>query len=152
MGPAAYSQRSAMTRRLAIDPGDVHVGYAYGERDVTKAGEWTPEECVENLVQMLTRNEVDEIVIEEYVLYQQEYANQAWSPMLTPQLIGAIKLVAHWFRIPIVEQGAYAKKPTRAKMKRLGIRHVGTVIHSMDAELHFHHRRMREEAACRGSS
>jgi hypothetical protein len=142
-----------MIRHLAIDPGDIHVGYAYdGQSDGVIAGEWTPKECCENLVQMLTRNEVDEIIIEEFVLYQQEYANQAWSPMLTSQLIGAIKLVAYWFRIPMIEQGAYIKKPTRAKMRRLGIEHVGSVIHSMDAELHLHYRRLREEASCRGSS
>lgn len=132
--------------RIAIDPGDVHVGWAYHSGDDVEAGETTPSGICEALVQMLTREMVDEVVIEEFVLYDREYSNQTWSPMKTSQLIGALKLICHWFHIPVVEQGAYIKKPTRAKMKALGIEHVkGGSIHSRDAELHLYYRKLRSE-------
>lgn len=134
-------------RRIAIDPGDTHVGYAYnGFGSAVTTGEWTPAECCDELIDMFTKNEVDEVVLEEFVLYQQEYANQAWSPMKTSQLIGAIKLICRWFRIPWVEQGAYIKKPTRAQLRGRGIRQVGKDVHEKDAELHLYHRILRDRA------
>jgi len=86
---------------------------------------------------------VDEVIVEEFRLYDREYANQTWSPMKTSQLIGAIKLICHWFRIPLIEQGAYVKKPTRAKMKVRGVQHHPGSIHSRDAELHLYYRKWR---------
>lgn len=137
-------------KRIAIDPGDIHVGWAKHAPNpawVVTTGEWTPAECCDRLVELLTRNEIEEVVIEEFVLYQQEYANQAWSPMKTSQLIGAIKLVCRWFQIPWVEQGAYVKKPTRAQLRGRGIEQVGKEIHERDAELHLYNRILRERDA-----
>lgn len=128
---------------LAIDPGDIHVGWAYDDGDYIDAGEWTPTETTDRLVWMLTRKQVDEVVVEEFRLYNREYSNQTWSPMKTSQLIGAIKLICHWFRIPLIEQGAYIKKPTRRKMEVRGLKHVRGSIHSHDAELHLYHRKWR---------
>lgn len=130
-------------KRLVIDPGDEHVGWVLGGNSVIEVGEWRPTEACDAIVHLLTHRKVDEIVLEDFVLYDREYSNQTWSSLKTPQLIGAIKLIAHWFRIPVVLQGAHIKKPTRAKMKRLGIIHLGQSIHERDAELHYYYRKLR---------
>lgn len=132
-----------MIKRLSIDPGDEHVGWAYDGPEGVDAGEWRPTEATDRLTRLLTLDAVDEVILEEFKLYSREYANQTWSEMKTPQLIGAIKLICHWFRVPVVMQGAYIKKPTRAKMRRLGIKHHPGSIHSRDAELHLYNRKMR---------
>jgi hypothetical protein len=130
-------------KRLAIDPGDVHVGWAYDDDHTVTAGEWTPAETPDRIVAMLTRNQVDEIIIEEWVLYDWETEKQAWSDFKSSQLIGALKLVASWFRIPVVMQGANVKKPTRRQLAARGIKQVGPVIHARDAELHLYYRKLR---------
>ena len=143
--PAPCIKPSSRTRRLAIDPGDVHVGYAYDNTHRVVAGEWTPIECVENVTQMMTRGLVDEVVIEEFVLYEWETKKQAWSNFETSQLIGQIKLVCYFFKIPWVEQGANIKKPTRRQLQARGIEQVGPVIHARDAELHLYYRKLRRQ-------
>jgi hypothetical protein len=96
-------------------------------------------------VHLLTRNLVDEIILEEFVLYPEEYQNQVWSDMKTSQLIGALKLVAYWFRIPVVMQGAAIKTPTRHQCRARGIRLAGPSIHARDAELHLYNRILRRQ-------
>src|SRR4051812_14680119 len=112
--------------RLAIDPGDVHVGWASRAQGITLAGEWTVVEClrkVRECIEWADREELlMELVIEEYVLYPN--VNQSWSKMQTSQLIGALKLMAYESGVPVVEQGAYIKKPTRAQLKARGIKHL----------------------------
>lgn len=132
-------------RRLAIDPGDVHVGWAYDDEHYVTAGEWTPAETPDRVVEMLTRNQVDEIIIEEWVLYDWEAQKQAWSDFKSSQLIGALKVIGHWFRIPVVMQGADKKKPTRRQLQARGIKQVGHVIHARDAELHLYYRKLRSD-------
>jgi hypothetical protein len=119
------------------------VGWVYGDDVITEYGEWTPGECINKLTEMLTHDEIDEIVVEEWILYESDAKKQSWSKMLSSQLIGSIKTVAFFFRIPVVEQGAYIKKPTRAQMRGRKIRSVGGVIHTKDAELHWWHRKLR---------
>lgn len=132
-----------MVKRLAIDPGDVHVGYAYDGNGPVEADEWSPDRCIDELVYMLTNNLIDEIIVEEFVLYEDGIQKQAWSKLQTSQLIGGIKVVARWFRVPVVEQGAYIKKPTRKQLRARGIKQVGADIHARDAELHLYYRRLR---------
>lgn len=132
-----------MVKRLAIDPGDLHVGYAYDGYDSVIADEWTPKECIENVVQMLTRNEIDELILEEFVLYEWDAQKQSWSDFKTSQLNGALKVIAGWFMIPVVMQGADKKKPTRRQLQARGIKQVGSSIHARDAELHLYYRRLR---------
>lgn len=130
-------------KRLAIDPGDKHVGWAYDGTGEITAGEWTPAQCCDELILMMTRDEVDEVIIEEWVLYEWEAQKQAWSHFESSQLIGAIKLICRMFDIPWEEQGANIKKPTRRQLEARGIKQVGGSIHSSDAQLHLHHRRLR---------
>lgn len=135
-------------RRLAIDPGDIHVGYARNlPGGAVESGEWRPGEACNQIIHLLTHDEIDEIIIEEFVLYEDRAKEQSWSKLLTSQLIGALKLVAYMFRIPIVEQGAYIKKPTRAQLAGRGIALNRGSIHSGDAQLHLWYRilRMKQE-------
>lgn len=132
-----------MVKRLAIDPGDVHVGYAYDGDGGVSTGEWMPMECIDRLVYLFTRNLVDEVVVERFILYEMDIKKQAWSKLQTSQLIGGIKVVARMFQIPVVEQDATIKKPTRAQLRARKIKQVGADIHARDAELHLYYRRLR---------
>ena len=137
------------TQRLAIDPGDVHVGWAYhdGSKSLdVVTGEWRPTESCDEVVHLMTKNKVDELILEEFVLYADRASDQIWSPMKTSQLIGALKLVAHWFRIPVVEQGAYIKNATRNQLRGRNIKQVGSGTHARDAELHLYYRVLRERS------
>jgi hypothetical protein len=90
---------------------------------------------------------IDELIIEEFVLYDREYANQTWSPMKTSQLIGQLKFAARGPRgshgIEVVEQGAYIKKAIRRQLVARGIRQTGEGSHARDAELHLWYRVLR---------
>lgn len=132
---------------LAIDPGDVHVGYAHMNSDETivVTGEWTPAEACQAVITMMTQNLVDELIVEEFILYDRDIGKQAWSKLQTSQLIGAFKLIAWMFRIPLIEQGAWIKKPTRKQLQARGIKQVGMVIHERDAELHLYYRVLRRK-------
>lgn len=131
-------------KRLAIDPGDRHVGWArILDSGLVRTGEWTPSECCDQVIWLMTRNLVEELIIEEFVLYTREYSNQTWSDLPTVQLIGALKHIAHMFRIPVFMQGAAIKTPTRAQVKRRKIILRGPSIHARDAELHLYYRILR---------
>lgn len=130
--------------RLAIDPGDKHVGWAFQDpNEVVTAGEWTISEAPSRVREILWRwsNHARELVIEEFLLYPDK--NQSWSPMLTSQLIGALKLIAHDEGVPVLEQGASIKKPTRRQLKARGIKQVEGSVHASDAQLHLWYRILR---------
>lgn len=144
------ARTSTFMKRLAVDPGDKHVGWAYAPYDApnwdVELGEWTPTEAVDRVVWMMTRRMIDELILEEFVLYEWEAKKQSWSHFLTSQLIGGLKVVAYFFRIPVVEQSATKKKPTAAQMRGRGIPRRATPslnIHASDAELHLVHRKLR---------
>jgi hypothetical protein len=140
-------------KRLAIDPGDIHVGWAYCRgvpeaaiyTDHVTTGEWRPTECTTEIVHLMTKNGIDELILEEFRLYDSpEGRDQVWSSMKTSQLIGALKLIASWFRIPVIEQGAYIKTPTRNQLRARKIKQKGVGTHALDAELHLYYRMLRE--------
>lgn len=131
-------------KRLAIDPGDIHVGYTSDASGEVVTGEWSPTQCCWEVIHMMTHRQVDELILEEYVLYADKSEDQHWSPMRTCQLIGALKLIAAMFRIPVIEQGAYVKIPTRNQLRGRKIKQVGKNIHELDSELHYYYRRLRE--------
>lgn len=153
---------------MALDPGDIHVGWALhtGLPDLRQAltGEWRPKEACRAIKFMIQAGDVDEIIMEEYRLYDRKYEDQAWSPFLTVQLIGAVKWIAEdtapdrtWhcaqcgdgIGIHVHEQGATIKKGTRAQLPRRGIIQVGDGTHARDAELHLWKRVLTEMEAGR---
>ena len=142
--------------RLAIDPGDKHVGWAYEAGDFRKAGEVGAayamefvERWVLDAVLLYGRDQV-ELVVEEFVLYPHEAGHQAWSPMRTSEMIGAIKHVAKQQGVPVTEQGAHVKKPTERQMVGRGIESVATGRHAKDAELHLNYRVLRAKEESTG--
>jgi hypothetical protein len=113
---------------------------------------------------MLIDGLIDEIVMEEFRLYDKNYEDQSWSPFKTVQLIGAIKWIAEDYGpreeghcpvhgayrgIHVHEQGATIKKGTRAQLVPRRIMQVGSGTHARDAELHLWHRVLREMEAGR---
>jgi hypothetical protein len=140
---------------VAIDPGDVHVGFAVFAQDgehpaCAYAMEVTPDEATRRVHGMLARNELAVVCYERFALYADKAMSQVGSEMLTPEMIGVIKyLVAvhnehadgveksAWApdRIELWSEGAHVKKAIRAQLKARGIDRVGTVgSHSGDAE------------------
>lgn len=125
-----------MKRLLAVDPGAAHVGWARrtsrgevacGEVDAPVALEWFEH----------TVGHVDVVILEDFVLYGgQRGQAQTWQPMLTSEMIGAMKWIAHKHGVPVVLQGADIKKPIRAQLPARGVTQIGNGTHARDAELH----------------
>lgn len=93
-----------LTKMLAIDPGDRHVGLAFfqvkrgWESEVydwtcTDTMEVTPRELEDSLLETLTDGELDIVVFERFLLDPTKLESQINSEMETSQLIGIIKYV-----------------------------------------------------------
>lgn len=138
---------------LALDPGDIHVGWAVRCQGMVAAGEWGVTESLREVEARLQMCK-DEgflalVILETFSLYSTHAIAQIGSRMKTSQLIGAIKLLCHKYDTPWLEQGASIKKPTRAQLRARGIKHRASTIHGRDAELHLWYRylRIKEGAA-----
>lgn len=141
---------------LAVDPGDAHVGLAGWRKSGVAEGAGNvacmeidapeaPEEVRDILVVALRTGERCVLVVEEYVLYGgARGAAQTWQPMLTSEMIGALKFIAKELGVAVVEQGAGIKKPTRAQLEPRGIDQIGSGTHERDAELHLLHYLLKE--------
>jgi hypothetical protein len=130
---------------LALDPGDIHVGFCYDGGGDTVVGEWRPDEAVDEIVWLMTRNMIDEVVVERFSLYADKAEEQIGSAMKTSQLIGGVKVICRFFRIGWVEQGADIKVPTRNQLRARRIHQKGIGSHARDAELHYHYRQLRRK-------
>ena len=130
---------------IAVDPGGAHVGVATwhgGEKINAKeidAEMWLP------IFARVVRS-ADVVVIEKFVLYPSKEASQAWSPMATSELIGAMKWIALRAKVPVVEQGADIKNPTRRQCKARHIQWKDNKSgHASDALLHLQYYLIRNE-------
>ena len=120
---------------VAIDPGDVHVGWAHWVRGEVQADEIDERECLERLVSLRAG---DYVVAETFVLYPGQAREQSWSPMKTARLLGKIELICEQRGVEYSEQGADIKNPTRGHLRQRGIQQVGVGTHARDAELHLY--------------
>lgn len=107
-------------RFLAIDPGDVHVGFTLWQDDrCLEAQEFDPEQCIEVVADYLyvpgpwpstqrfgNAGPVDLVVCERFMLYGWKMAPQMGSEFKTAQLIGQIKLLCRMAKTPFVGQMA----------------------------------------------
>ncbi len=59
---------------------------------------------------LIKENKINDIVIEDYVLYQHSANAQMWQDQPTSQTIGAIKFIARQYKIPITMQRASEAK------------------------------------------
>lgn len=90
-----------LTRMIAVDPGDVHVGVAFFETwldpdldegwDCVDTQEMSPEEFEDALLETLIDGDIDIFVGEKFNLYEDKAMAQVGSEMRTSQMIGVIK-------------------------------------------------------------
>lgn len=151
---------------IAIDPGDVHVGWAEFEKVKEQwacvlTEEYTPDQAMEIYHTLVTMSAVAETtVIEEFRLYPDRAMQQTGSTMPTAELIGRFKQVITQATdaTELVMQPAAIKKPTIALMKKLDIKHRAVREHkgghAKDAETHgWYHilRTLEEEPRAKGN-
>lgn len=142
---------------IAVDPGDAHVGWAawchsYGSggdgMSVSRVGELHASDAVpfvdHTLERVQGRPARAVLVVEEFILYPDKERTQAWSPLRTSRMIGALEWVARTRGAEFVEQGANVKKATAAQLQARGIDRKGVGPHARDAELHLVHYLVKE--------
>jgi len=130
---------------FAIDPGEVHCGTAtFVGKDCFEVQEFSPARLFLELESLLRTDMLDVVVMEEFRLYPGKANEQSFSQIKTVEVIGVIRyLVARWSGALLVQQPALIKKPTRARMKALGIGNRAVTErkggHCADAVLHGQH-------------
>jgi len=129
-----------MAQIIAVDPGDEHVGIALWRNGILRGAVTVDnQEAMREIYQVARLREAGPsvtLVVESFVLYPWVATEQTWSPMLTAQMIGALKWEAEVGGYKFVEQGADIKKPTERQAVARGLRHMGKSRHAKDAELH----------------
>lgn len=128
-----------LTSVLAVDPGGAHVGVAtWHLGEDLKATEIDAMKWLRMFARIV--REYDVVIIEKFVLYPGKAGPQAWSPMVTSEMIGAMKWIAQEAGVKVVEQGADIKIPTRRQCR---VRHLqwkdNKGGHASDALLHLQH-------------
>lgn len=87
---------------------------------------------------ILLRPKLPQVIIcEDYKIYSWKADDHKWGSLHTPQLIGAIKVLCHQFRIPLVFQMAVQAKGfvTDEIMEKWGV-YVPGMKHARDAQRH----------------
>ena len=136
-----------LTRLVAVDPGDKHVGIAIWDRSLGP-GMRSWEQDAETALGVLEKEfvvGVQQLVVEKFRLYPDKAGAQSWSPMLTAEMIGALKWMANLYKIPVCEQGASIKKVSRAQCKARGLEWKDPSGHATDARLHAWYWLMKEK-------
>ena len=93
---------------LVFDPGD-HTGWCFRDRD----GRVTGGTCGKHHIEVAERIQVlcpDIVVFERFNLYPQMAKSLAWNSFYPCEVIGVIRYLCDWYRIPIVEQAPSVKK------------------------------------------
>ena len=121
---------------IAVDPGDKHVGVATWQDGVIAAEEVDAEFFLPQF--NIIAPDLDQVIIESFVLYPGRATAQSWRPMQTSEMIGAMKWIARQAGVPVTMQGASIKIPTQHQCKARGITVKHHSIHAADAMLHLH--------------
>lgn len=139
---------------LGIDPGGEHVGWAEFRNDQpVEVRERTPEAAEDALWDWLALRYNAEhvggslLIIESFRLYPDKAKSQIGSDMPTSQLIGSMRYMARYWKVPVILQPAAIKEPTESLMRRRGIVHTAVQErqggHAKDAETHVWHHLLR---------
>lgn len=130
-------------RFAAIDPGDVHVGFATfveyrGEYQCEYAEEITPDELFRRASSTDWLVTATHVVIEEFRVYPHTATALIGSDLPTTRMIGAMEYACHTQGVILLKQPAHIKKATEELLKH---KHIGLVSrghggHAKDAELH----------------
>lgn len=155
------SKLSWPMRRLAVDPGDKHVGWCTAlDSSISAAGVCGPGEFIRMLEHWLGAEALDEVVCEVFALYPWQAAQMGFNEFETSQLIGVIKYLCMaggplvlpgagtlFKTVGYVPQGADIKKGTFAQLRGRGIQPVGLDAvpsrlrqHGKDAQAHMWYR------------
>lgn len=129
---------------VGIDPGDKHVGVAHWTRTKgMRSAELDAEKALPILDRLIEGKTA--LIIEKFVLYSGKAQAQSWSPMLTAQMIGALKWIAAGHDVPVFEQGADIKNATRQQCRARRLEWDRSSVHASDARLHLWHWLLRNE-------
>ena len=122
---------------ISIDPGDKHVGFAAWEGgELVKWAKFSPQQTIAELEPFQGLDILSRIVVESYRLYPWLAAQQGYSALLTPQLIGVIEYLGWKAGADVVEQNATIKARAFAEMEIAGFTMPKTNQHVRDAICH----------------
>jgi len=118
---------------VSIDPGDKHVGMC-----VWLGGQIEEAKTIEPLkmAEIIEVIKFDMVVIEDFKLYPWLAQKQGFSAMKTPQLIGALKYLAHRNGSPVAMQPATIKRHAFERMDAQGFDMPKGGQHMRDAVAH----------------
>lgn len=127
---------------VAIDPGEIHVGWAEfinnrGEFYCETAEEITPDELLQRLRNGSGYN-WQEVVIENFTVYPHTATALIGTDLATSRLIGRVEEICHTQGVVLIKQPAHILRTTAEllKFKRLPLVSRGHGGHARDAELH----------------
>lgn len=126
---------------VAIDPGEIHVGWAWftpdhGEYSCTEAEEITPDQLLERL--RGNQNYWEYVVIENFTVYPHTATALIGTDLATSRLIGRVEEICHTQGVALIKQPAHILRTTNEllKFKHIPLVSRGHGGHARDAELH----------------
>lgn len=134
---------------MAIDPGDT-TGFACTFDDETASeeadlgqhygvGALPAWQFIDHLRAFLRESPIERLLVEEYRIYPKDANTHRGRTVPTAEYIGAIKCVARFAGVPVIEQGAAVKKPTAGRLKEYKFKLLGNTQHELDAQYHLWH-------------
>lgn len=102
------------------------------------------EEFLQGFNHMCLTERIDLVIVESYRIYPDKAMMHIGQPLVTAELIGAIKWIAGYQGIRVIEQPAGIKATTGALLKGRGFKAVGKDQHAKDAEVHLWYHALRE--------
>jgi hypothetical protein len=125
-------------RLLSMDPGETTGWCLFVEGNLEKCGQLdTKDNYQKTVIEFFRLHQPTHVVCEDYKVYEHKLKQHAWASLHTPQLIGAIKMLAVQYDIPMHLHMAGVAKGfcTDPKLKMWGVYQPG-VKHARDAIRH----------------
>lgn len=125
-------------RLLSLDPGETTGWCLFVDGEIKEWGQLdTKEKYQQTIMDFFKLHQPTHVVCEDYKVYEHKLKQHAWASLHTPQLIGAIKMLAVQYDIPMQLHMASIAKGfcTDDKLKRWGIYQTG-MRHARDAIRH----------------
>lgn len=125
-------------RLLSLDPGET-TGWSIYKGPVLYHGDQleTKDNMFNNVIELLDATDPTHIICEDYKVYAHKLKDHSWASLHTPQLIGAIRMLAYQRNIPVFFQMAQQAKGfcTDDKLKKWGYYKTG-LRHGRDSIRH----------------
>lgn len=109
----------SLLRMVAVDPGEVYVGYAYfvGPQ-VIDVEVFSPEQAIDRIWSQLDNQQVDVCVAEQWRNFDERVT---WSECRTVEVLGAISHKCRQRGVPLVRQPSTLLRPGRGRMRAHGV-------------------------------